>query len=87
VCGTVKKEELIGVSEYMDSERRLALETVNVLTTMTMLAAITARKQIMLMPRRMFKMMKPGPASFLLVSAMPSLNGRGLDEKNRTVTV
>ncbi len=51
------------------------LETVKVLTTMTMLAAMTASKQTMLIPRRIFRMMKPGPASLLLVSPIPLLYG------------
>jgi hypothetical protein len=42
------------------------LETVKVLTTMIMLAAMTASRVVILKARMTFRMMKPGPAKALL---------------------
>jgi hypothetical protein len=43
------------------------LETVKVLTTITRLAAMTARRVVMFIARITFRMMKPGPARVLLL--------------------
>lgn len=48
--------------------RRTYLETTKVLTSMTQLAAITAKRAMMFITRMVLSMMKPGPARDLLKS-------------------
>jgi len=56
----------------------ITLETVKVLTTMTMLAAITASKAVMLKARMTFRIIKPGPAKVLLENFIVDLERRKL---------
>ena len=69
VAASKKKncEESQTDSYFSNDVRIFTLETVKVLTTITRLAAITARRAVMFIARMTLRMMKPGPASVLLV--------------------
>ena len=55
------------IQQFAQVQHQLTLETVKVLTTITRLAAMTARSAVMFIARITFRMMKPGPARVLLL--------------------
>lgn len=70
VCCCIKEEELEGQSQpcrALTVVGNYTFEAVNVFITIIMLAVITARKPMMFIARITLRMMKPGPASLLLV--------------------
>ena len=61
----VKEEELywVNVGFYGRGGKKLTFACTSILTSMTTLAQMAARRLIMFMRRSEFKMTKPGPAS------------------------
>jgi hypothetical protein len=87
VCCPVKEEELRSMSalfrfDTSGNGAQFTFEAVNVRITIIMLAAMTAMRPIMFIARITLRMMKPGPASRLLVRGIP---GERLLLRNETV--